>query len=166
MSNDSLTDSRHPLPRLVDTMEDTIPPRPASAQPPFVDPNLAQKVAELQQRLGNLDFIKHVMGNQVLVVTFIRPNQKQLAGGGTIHFADKTLEEDKYQGKVGLVVQVGPIAFQDDKEYTFNGQSAGVGDWVVYRISDGMPLAIRGVHCRLIRDSEVKMVISEPTAIL
>lgn len=107
--------------------------------------------------LGNVD----VFHNQVLVVTYVRP-EKTRSG---IILSDTTRKEDEYQGKVGLVVKKGPMAFVDDDRVQFHGQNVSVGDWITYRFSDGFPLEINGVHCRLLEDSHVRLRIASPDTI-
>jgi co-chaperonin GroES (HSP10) len=102
-----------------------------------------------------------VHGNQLLIGIYIKP--ERTAGG--LYLTDKTRDEDKWQGKVGVVLAKGPAAFIDDGQITFHDQNAEVGDWVVYRVSDGFSLDIAEVHCRLIEDVQVRMVIPTPTII-
>jgi len=69
----------------------------------------------------------------LLVVGYIRPEKTR---GGIIRI-DKSLAEDRFQGKVGLVLKLGPLCFQDDRVNLFDGFKAEVGDWVLYNPSDG-----------------------------
>lgn len=73
-------------------------------------------------------------------------------------------EEWNYQGKVGFVLSVGPLAFQDsdDGRYKFSGRSAKVGQWVVYRTSDGMQMMLDQHLCRVLQDVHVIAVIPQP----
>src|ERR1700688_2364602 len=79
--------------------------------------------------LSNFD----IFHNQILVATYVRPEK---TSGGIIR-PGQNVDEDEYQGKVGLVVKVGPSAFLNTDEQDFQGQSLLVGDWVVYRTGDG-----------------------------
>jgi co-chaperonin GroES (HSP10) len=94
--------------------------------------------------------------NQVLLGLYTRP-EKTASG---IYLSDQTRKEDEYQGKVGLVLKVGPQAF-DDQEY-FKGWKVEVGDWVVAWVSDGRQTKINGCLCRVIKDAEVRMRIDAP----
>jgi len=116
---------------------------------------------EIMDKFGDLADID-VFHNLILVATYLRPEKTK---GGLI-LTDKTRKEDEYQGKVGLVIKKGPMAFVDDDRIQFNGQNVEVGDWVTYRFSDGLPLEIDGVHCRLIEDSHVKLRVSSPDIVL
>jgi len=109
-----------------------------------------------------------VFHNQVLVATYVAPEK---TAGGIIR-PDRTLAEDRFQGKVGLVLKVGPLAFQDDAGAKFGGVTLKMGDWVTYRPSDGIEMFIRdrrkhgdGLPCRLIEDVLIKGRVSDPALI-
>jgi hypothetical protein len=97
--------------------------------------------------------------NRCLVATYIRPN---ITRGGII-ITDKQSEEDRWQGKVGLLLKVGPTAFDYEELHQradailadadetgvdvitvddAQGRAAAelnlprVGDWVAYRTSE------------------------------
>jgi co-chaperonin GroES (HSP10) len=74
-----------------------------------------------------------VAAQQVLVAQYIRPEKTK----GGIYLADVTLAEDRYQGKVGLVLKVGSLAFNDDGVAKFGGFKVEPGDWAIFRTSDG-----------------------------
>lgn len=111
--------------------------------------------------LGDLTKAK-VPGPLVLVATYVRPNKTK----GGILLADETRAEDEYQGKVGLVLKLGPCAFEENDKTKFNGVTAKVGDWVAYSPMDGMAMKIRGVHCRMIEDVQVKFIVPVPDMLL
>jgi len=102
-----------------------------------------------------------VMHNQILVGIYIRPEKTS----GGIFLTEKTLDEDKWQGKVGLVLKAGPMAFQNEGNTDFHGQSVNEGDWVIYRVSDGFSIDVNGVHCRLIEDVHIKGRVADPSVI-
>ena len=68
----------------------------------------------------------------------------------------------EYQGKVGLVLKKGPLAYVDDDKTSFGGQNIDVGEWTVFRSSDGWTLQINGVLCRMLQDVQIKMAVPKP----
>jgi co-chaperonin GroES (HSP10) len=99
-----------------------------------------------------------IFHNQVLVAIYVRPN---ITAGG-VWRPDDNIKEDEYQGKVGLVVKLGPTAFKDTEDETFDGQSLNIGDWVVFRTGDGWQLNIRDTACRILSDRTIRMRIKNP----
>lgn len=115
---------------------------------------------DLLERIGDLSEFT-VMNNQVLVAVYLRPEKTK----GGIILTDNTRGEDRYQGKIGLIVRQGPEAFSDETGRWFNGTSIGLHDWIVYRPSDGWALEVNGVLCRMLDDVHTKMVVPNPDAI-
>lgn len=99
-----------------------------------------------------------VTGPQILVATYFRPAVTK----GGIHLTDNYRREDEFQGKVGLVLAIGPTAFQPAQNVDFGGIVAKVGDWVVYSPHDGLPMNLSKQHCRLIDDVQIRMIVSDP----
>lgn len=116
-----------------------------------------------------------VFHNLVLVATYIAPVRTFKGPDGEdiqFHLSDKSMAEDRFQGKVGLVLKIGPTAFHDDSVAKFGGVEVKVGDWVIYRPSDGFETFIRdrrrtneGLSCRLIEDVFVRGRVSDPSLI-
>lgn len=97
---------------------------------------------DLLKSLGDLSGVE-VFGRNILVVTYVRPHKT--AGG--VLLPDAHRKEDEYQGKVGLIIKVGPDAFENDPDIKCT-LGAKIGDWVTYRHADGVARSINGVHCR------------------
>lgn len=122
--------------------------------------------AALLDAVGDISGFE-VFHAQVLVATYIQPERTK----GGIILADRTLAEDRFQGKIGLVLKVGPRAFVDDGINQFGGVKVAIGDWVTYRASDGFELFFvdangrDGTPCRLIEDVNIKGRIANPAAI-
>lgn len=115
--------------------------------------------AAIKKAVGDLSGLE-VMFNQVLVATYFRPEK---TSGGIIR-PTSNVEEDRFQGKVGLVIKVGPTAFKDD-EIDYAGQTVEVGDWVAYRVGDGWEMTLNGTPCRLISDLNIRLKVSDPELI-
>jgi co-chaperonin GroES (HSP10) len=116
---------------------------------------------EILKKVGDLSSID-VMYNMVLLATYVKPGKTK----GGIILTDQTKEEDIWQGKVGVVLKLGPDAFQDDNDMSFNGQTAEVGEWVVFKVGDAWQVQVRDWPCRLVRDSSIRMKVSDPSIII
>lgn len=103
--------------------------------------------------------------NLILVATYIQPEKTQ----GGVWLPDKSLMEDRFQGKVGLVLKVGPRAFHNDRVNDFGGINVQPGEWVVYAPSAGYEMFFvdqktgqDGTPCRLLEDVHIKARINHP----
>lgn len=116
---------------------------------------------ELQKQAGDLSGLR-IPNNLVLIATYIEP---EMSPGGII-MVQKRLDESRYQGKVGLLLKAGPSAFKfTEGGYAYEGDVPKVGDWIVYRASDGWEIFIRGVSCRYIDSDLIKSIVDDPTII-
>ncbi len=116
-----------------------------------------------------------VFHNLVLIATYVPPPKMMTGPNGEkieFHEPDNALAENRFQGKVGLVMKIGPTAFQDDTVAKFGGIHVRAGDWVMYRPSDGHELFIRdrrkfneGLSCRLIEDVFIRGRVTDPSLI-
>jgi len=111
---------------------------------------------EILKQIGDLsDF--EVFHNKVLLAIYIRPETTK----GGIIITNKIRDEDKWQGKVGLIIKMGPDAFIDEKGKWFKGMNMKLHDWTVSRPSDGWSLTLNNretgedILCRLIDDNNI-----------
>ena len=111
----------------------------------------------LLKELGDTSNIE-ILNNQVLVAVYIRPEKTK---GGVI-LPGQARDEDRFQSKVGLIIKAGPIAFIDETGRWFQDCNIQVGDWVVFRPSDGWNITINGVLCRMLEDTSVRAKVSGP----
>jgi len=125
--------------------------------PPMIMQHEVDPKSKLLAELGDLSSVE-LFNNQILVATYIRP-QKTKSG---IYLTDKTTDEDKFQSKVGLLVQTGPSAFEHNDEGWFLGEEFELNDWLVFRPSDGWSITIHGVLCRILSDTQVKGRVQNP----
>lgn len=119
-------------------------------------------------KVGGLEDIE-MFGNDVLVAIYKRPSKTKSG----IILTDNTLNEDIHQGKVGLVLKMGPAAYLDEDGNKF--RDIKEGDWIVFRPSDGWRVTLntlRGnyskddtVDCRIISDLSIRARVSEPDSI-
>lgn len=114
---------------------------------------------ELLDKVGDLSGIE-IFNNQILVAVYIRP-EKTKSG---IYLGDNTRDEDRYQGKIGLLIKKGPDAFKPDGKWFTEDQSFEVGDWLMFRPSDTWQVTIgkEKVLCRMMDDIAVRGKVSGP----
>lgn len=115
---------------------------------------------EIIKLIGDLSTV-NVKFNMVLLATYFRPEK---TAGGIIR-PDANKAEDEWQGKVGLVMKLGPKAYVDDDETVFGGEKIATGEWAVYKIGDTWSLNINGYPCRMIRDSSIKLTVKDPNMV-
>jgi len=123
--------------------------------------DLRERTQAIINKVGDISGIE-VMYNMVLMATYVSPNK---SGGGII-LTQNVVEEDVWQGKVGLVLKMGRDAFKDSEEVYFNGQKVNIGEWGVFKIGDAWQLTVNGWPCRLVRDSSIRMKISDPRLVV
>jgi len=109
---------------------------------------------------GDLSGVR-LLGDVVLIGTYIRPEK---TSGGIIR-PDLNVQEDVWQGKVGLVLKLAPDAFADTPEYSFHGNVAAPGDWCVYKVGDAWSVQVNGCPCRIVRDVNIRMVVDNPNIV-
>ena len=125
--------------------------------PPMKMAHATDPKTELLNEVGDIKEVE-IFNNQILCAIYIRP-QKTASG---IILTEKYVDEDKYQGKVGLVLKMGPEAFVDDSGKWFKNMKIKVGDWVVFRPSDGWSVSINGKSCRILDDVAIRGRVKSP----
>ena len=114
----------------------------------------------IHDELGDISDVE-LFHNQVLAAIYVRPEKTK----GGLYLTNSLRDEDKWQGKVGLIVKAGPDAFKDETGRWFNGVNINVGDWIYFRPSDGWQLTVHGVLCRILDDTDVRGRIPAPDAV-
>jgi co-chaperonin GroES (HSP10) len=133
-----------------------VPHRAVEAISTAKDPKTA-----IPELIGNLDGVE-IIGEMVLVGIYIRP--EKTAGG--IYRPTSNKQEDVWQGKVGLVLKLGPDAFRDPESGELYPQRADVGDWCVFKVGDGWSVNINDYPCRLVRDTAIRLKVKDPNVVL
>lgn len=119
-------------------------------------------------RLGKTLDLYTCFPTDVIVAKFQRTH---LGTSGKLLAAPATSREDRWQGKVGLVIKLGNHAFHDDSDASFFGFSLTVGNWAVYRNTDGfdfdicIPGTTDRIECRRLKDGEVFGKVQRPDLI-
>ena len=111
---------------------------------------------EILEKLGSTLDGFEILNNEVLLAIYLRP--KTTRGG--IVLTPRVLDEDKYQGKVGLVVKVGPSC-------DFPTVPIALHDWVLIKASESFALDLlaednKEINCRLVMDKFIRVKISHP----
>jgi co-chaperonin GroES (HSP10) len=112
------------------------------------------------EKLGELPGFR-LHGNRVLVGVYKRPDTLE----SKIVIPDQTRDEDKFQGKAGLVLMLGHSAFKSDGHFDFGPDAVKPGDWISLWVSDGRSIIVNGVRCRVLRDQDINFVIPAPDAV-
>lgn len=94
---------------------------------------------EIRQSIGWVIDGLTVTGCDVLLAMYERVGQGERRSIGGIIIPDTkggAATEDKYQGKVGLVVAMGPLAFKEDETHRWGNVVPNVGDWVLINVNE------------------------------
>ena len=122
--------------------------------------NVLDPREKMLNEIGDISTVK-IFNNQVLVQIYIRP-EKTTGGILLPDYKGGSRDEDKYQGKVGLVIAAGPSAFVDETGKWFAEGDIKIGDWVFFSASDGWMLTVNGVLCRMMTDTHIKGTVDRP----
>lgn len=117
--------------------------------------------AELLTKVGFIAELVEIPSSKILVAIYYRPEK---TAGGII---DPTAQQgDSYQGKIGLVLKMGPLAFQDDETHTWGDVRPKVGDWVQFRVGDTAPWRLgkneQSPHFRYVEDVNILAIWKRP----
>lgn len=129
---------------------------------PTIDSEEEKK--KIMDSIGDISGVD-VFGTLVLVAMYI-PDKS-----GSIINTVGTQREAQYQGKVGLVLKKGHLAFKNDANNDFGPDTVESGDWVHFDYAAGQDLAIcppgtfTKIICKKIRDTSIDGKISRPDAI-
>jgi len=89
---------------------------------------------------------------------------KQKTKGGII-LSDKTIEESQISTNCGLVMEIGPDAYNDKDKFP-NGPWCKKKDWVLFARYAGSRINIDGGELRVLNDDEILGTIEDPEDIL
>lgn len=105
------------------------------------DYTIAQE--HIWRQIGELDL--EPFGREVVCAVYVRPLENPLTGWTTTEAKQR---EDIPQGKIVMVIAVGPDAFQGDEGYLaarFGAKGPPqIGDWLMVRAAEGHPTNIAG----------------------
>jgi co-chaperonin GroES (HSP10) len=119
----------------------------------------------LLEKVGDLSGVE-IYGNDCLVALY-SPPEKTKSG---LIIADATRDEFRFQGKVGLLIAMGPTAWLDEDGNRF--RDIELNSWVVFRPSDGWPFQLNTmksriskdgiVDCRVVSDINIRCRVAHP----
>ena len=95
----------------------------------------------------------------------VLPHRGQGKTKGGVLLSDKTVEETQIATNVGLVLAMGPDAY-NDKERFPNGPWSKKNDWVIFARYAGSRLNIEGGELRILNDDEILGKTDDPESIL
>ena len=95
----------------------------------------------------------------------VLPHRGQGKTKGGVLLSDKIVEEAQIATNVGLVLAIGPDAY-NDKERFPNGPWCKKDDWVIFARYAGSRLNIEGGELRILNDDEILGITDDPESIL
>lgn len=129
-------------------------------------PKILQISQAKDQRQAIIDAVGDLAGidvfsDMVLIGTYIEP--EKTAGG--IYRPVEVLQESEHQGKVGLVLKKGPIAYGDWEDDVSLGKNATLHTWVVYQASNTWKFQLNGVACSIVPYERLRFRVDDPTKV-
>ena len=115
----------------------------------------------LIRELGAKAALVHPIGAQILIGVYVRPEKTK----GGIILTEKNRQEDLWQGKIGLIMDMGPLAFTDDDNHTWGDRRPKVGDWVTYRVGDTLGALSGQRMLRFLDENAVRAIVDHPDAL-
>lgn len=99
-------------------------------------------------------------GWNVLIAVFVRPEKTT----GGVFLADRTRGEDEFQGRVGVVLAMGPDAYLGDRVRNYGGPWVQPGDWVIFPTFENTATKhkYRGVVVAEVPDDRFTAIVRDP----
>lgn len=93
------------------------------------------------------------------------PDAEQTFDGSVIEKTEAQKKRDYITSILGIVVDMGPDAYQDKKRYP-NGPWCKEGDYIIFRMNSGTRFTVSGAEYRLMNDDSVEAVVADIRGIL
>lgn len=126
--------------------------------------HMVEPKKEIMTRVKGLVGCYQCIGADVLCAIYIRPEQTK--GGLFLPGNQGIKKEDEFQGKVGLVLAMGPLAFTEDADHKWGGVIPKIGDWVVWRVGDTLPLSLGDQKCRVVDEGCIRGIVTDPDIVM
>ncbi len=107
------------------------------------------------------DALPRPVGYSVLIAV---PRSEETFQGTSLVKADRTKQHEEILTMVGLVVDMGDMAYRDEKRFP-TGPWCIIGDWVVFRPNSGTRFRVGKSEYRLINDDSIEAVVKDPRSI-
>ena len=78
--------------------------------------------------------------------------------------ADLTKQVETVANVIGVVLKLGPDAYQDKEKFP-SGPYCKEGDFVVIRAYSGTRISVNGEEVRLVNDDTIEAVVPDPTVV-
>lgn len=109
---------------------------------------------------GYLDNFQ-ITGKDILAIVYQRGEVK--TKGGILTPKGYTDREDRFQGKAGLVVKIGPLVHEE--RAWFGDCLPEVGDWIMFDINTTFPFLLGKSTARLVEARFIRGIIPRPDMI-
>ncbi len=120
----------------------------------------------IRQRVNEyLDGIR-IGGQDILVAVYLPGKDAKTAGG--VWLPDEARETYRFQGVTGLVLKVGPLAYQTEKTKDWFQNRDGdpepprVGEWVMFDIKTSHSFNLGTQPCRFVAAQYVMAIVERP----
>lgn len=124
---------------------------------------------EIWDEVGEFVDFARIGGADVLIAVY-KPGLDRKTRGGII-IADRTADEYDFQGVAGLVLKLGPYAYQSEKTKRWfvdkdgEPQPPQVNDWVMFDIRSSIAFKLGKRTCRFVNDQHIMTPIPSPDAV-
>lgn len=98
----------------------------------------------------------------VVCATYYLPAFDIMSNGQRFYRSESSQDEALWQGKVGLIIGMGPLAFKDEGALKFGDMKFEIGDWVQWDIHDSRQFTVNRIHCRWMRDIQIIARVNDP----
>lgn len=103
----------------------------------------AEAAQEIMAAVGDLSNVE-IFGSQVLIAPYIRPTKTKSG----LHVPASAANEDTWQGKVGLILKIGPTAFDPDATKQYGGRAPVVGEWIFHDVKQCFQMHVKGAGAK------------------
>lgn len=92
------------------------------------------------------------------------PQPEETFGDSGLIKSAKTLHHDSILSMVGLVLDMGDLAYSDESRFP-TGPWCKVGDYVMFRMNSGTRFKVAGEEFRIMNDDTIEAIVADPNAI-